>query len=233
MARKAIRTGITQSDLAGNMSLANLLGAISGKGSGAKKGGMKAGQTLLQLLAGDKKLTAREVNQAARQLFLPEVGTYGRAAGEAVITGTGGVGPSRTAAGAIPMGRTDIVLSKGNPLATTGSAVTAEAAAGSPKQGFFQKLFGSKLAETPEAKVMGGMVLADLLFRTFMGYRERSEEFGQQNAALDIQEQYAPELSAAQTKETISQAKRDQAMMMLMREMGMGTRQTAEGEVYG
>ena len=84
----------------------------------------------------------------------------------------------------------------------------------------------------PEAAVLGASILAQLLFSGVTGVTGDVLQAKQQGAALDVQGEFAPQIQQAETERGISKAQRDQAMFMLLQQMGVQGPNTATGEVY-
>ena len=92
--------------------------------------------------------------------------------------------------------------------------------------------FLKDLANRPEARGIGAMILADLLLKQVMGQVDQSRQADLEGQSMDLQGQYGPQLQQADTERGISKAQREQAMLMLMRQMGVQGPNTADGEVY-
>jgi|GEM_PF-5100283 hypothetical protein len=92
--------------------------------------------------------------------------------------------------------------------------------------------FLGKLMRKPEAAVLGASILAQLLFSGVTGVTGDVLQAKQQGAALDVQGEFAPQIQQAETERGISKAQRDQAMFMLLQQMGVQGPNTATGEVY-
>ena len=89
-----------------------------------------------------------------------------------------------------------------------------------------------RFAKTPEAKIMGATVMLDLLARSAMGIVGEAQEANQQGQALDLQGEFAPKIAEQQALQPVTESRKQQALMMLMRQMGQPMPNLAEGEVW-
>jgi hypothetical protein len=121
-----------------------------------------------------------------------------------------------------------------------GSDISAAGAMGSgpaSQEGFFEmlknpKALMEKLRRSPEAKILGASVMIDLLTKSIMGGVSDYQEAGVQEAEMDLQGQYAPQIQQQQALQPVTEARKQQALMMLMRQMGQPMPNVAEGEVW-
>ena len=87
-------------------------------------------------------------------------------------------------------------------------------------------------AKKPEAKWLGATVLLELLGRTALGAYEMHQGAKIQGAEIDMQGQYAPQIAEQQALQPVTEARKEQALAMLMRQMGQSVPNLAEGEVW-
>ena len=112
----------------------------------------------------------------------------------------------------------------------------AAGAAGGNKATLLKSIMDPKqwkrMAASTAAKTLGIGVLADILVRGLMGGIDEKRQVDQQGQALDIQGQYAPQIAEQQALQPVTEARKQQALMMLMRQLGQPMPNTAEGEVW-
>ncbi|MCP4996500.1 MAG: hypothetical protein GY934_22395 [Gammaproteobacteria bacterium] len=125
------------------------------------------------------------------------------------------------------------------PAGTTFNPFAGGRAKSAAKGGFdiaalFKDPVGSikKFSKTSEAKWLGGGLILDMIIKNALGIGQQAQEGRQQGAAMDLQTEFAPQIAQEQAQQPITQAQKEQAMMMLMRQMGMQQSNLAEGEVF-
>jgi hypothetical protein len=120
-----------------------------------------------------------------------------------------------------------------------GSDVSAAGAMGAgpaSKEGFFEMLKNpqsrAKLMKSKAVQTLGVAVLADMLIKSALGGISDAQQADAQGAQMDLQAQYGPQIQQQQALQPVTEARKQQALMMLMRQMGQPMPNTADGEVW-
>lgn len=122
-----------------------------------------------------------------------------------------------------------------------GEAATAgaEMGAGAVPEGanWLSKLSskGKKFSGSGAGKLVegiGSFLLLDMLIRNIMGGAQDVQQAGLQGQAAAIQGQAAGPLAQEQAMQPVLEAQKNQALMMLMRQMGQPTPTLAQGEAW-
>jgi hypothetical protein len=89
-----------------------------------------------------------------------------------------------------------------------------------------------KIFDRPEAKTVGAAVIVSGILRSLMGGTQEALNANLQGQAMDIQGQAAGPMATEQAMQPIAKAQRDQALMLLMSQLGVKKVNLADGEAY-
>ena len=87
-------------------------------------------------------------------------------------------------------------------------------------------------SKTGEAKWLGASVLMEIIGKQFTDIQQTRNEADLQGQNLELQGEMGPQIQEQQALQPVTEARKQQALQMLMRQMGQNVPNVAEGEVW-